>query len=135
MLLNPESNKELKILAGFLIGSFVIFLIGVALAIYFIFLMPMNKEKTVATITKIDNNSTTVVYNAEGRIYNKRYSAYSSNYYVGKKIKIYYNKQKPYDSHISSFRYLSLIGPGIGIIFMGITGILCMIFYKKNINM
>ncbi|MBR5662383.1 MAG: DUF3592 domain-containing protein [Bacilli bacterium] len=134
-MFNPEQSKELKILSGLLIGSFVLFLIGVAIAIYFIFLMPMNKEKTTATITKIENSSTTVVYTAEGRTYEKRFNAYSSNYYVGKKIKIYYNKQKPFDSHISSLRFLSLIAPGIGIIFMGVVGILCMVFYKKNINM
>lgn len=135
MMFNPEARKELKVLSWLLLGSFVVFLIGVAVAIYFIFLLPMNKEKTTATITKIENSTTTVIYTAEGRTYEKRFSAYSSNYYVGKKIKIYYNKQKPFDSHISSFRYLSLIGPGIGIIFMGVVGMLCFVFYKKNINM
>ena len=135
MVLNQESNKELKVLATLLAASFIIFLIGVAISIYFIFLSPMNKEKTYGTITNITNSTTTIKYSAEGRIYNKRFNAYSSSYYVGKKVKLYYNKQKPFNSSISSFRFLSLIGPGIGIIFMGVTGILCLVFYKKNINM
>lgn len=134
MMLSPESNKTLKFLVIFLSASFIIFLIGVALAIYFIFLMPMNKEKTYGTVKNITNNSTTIIYSANGKTYNKKYSVYSSSYYVGKKVKIYYNKQKPFNSFISSFRYLSLIGPGIGIIFMGVSGILCMVFYKKEYN-
>ena len=114
MMLSPESNKTLKFLAIFLSASFIIFLIGVALAIYFIFLLPMNKEKTYGTVKNVTNNSTTIIYSAKGKTYNK--------------------KQKPFNSFISSFRYLSLIGPGIGIIFMGVSGILCMVFYKKEYN-
>lgn len=135
MILNPDQNKTVKMLAVFLVVSTFIFFLGVALSVYFIFVLPMHKEKTTAIITNITNNSTSVKYEANGRIYEKTYTAYSSNYYVGKKIKIYYNKRKPYSSFISSFRYLSLIGPGIGIILMGVTGIFCLVFYKKNINM
>ena len=134
-MFNPEQSKELKVLSIILLSSFIIFLIGVAVSIYFIFLLPMNKGKTDATITKITNNSTTVIYNANGRRYEKRYSAYSSSYYVGKKIKIYYNKQKPFDSSIANMRFISLVAPGIGIIFLGISGVFCLAFYKKNIGM
>ena len=132
-MFNPEQSKKLKVLSIILLSSFIIFLIGVAVSIYFIFILPMNKGKTDATITKITNNSTTVIYN--GRRYEKRYSVYSSSYYVGKKIKIYYNKQKPFDSSIANMRFISLVGPGIGIIFLGISGLFCLVFYKKNIDM
>lgn len=134
-MFNPEQSKELKVLSIILLSSFIIFLIGVAVSICFIFLLPMNKGKTDATITKITNNSTTVIYNVNGRRYEKRYSVYSSSYYVGKKIKIYYNKQKPFDSSIANMRFISLVAPGIGIILLGISGVLCLVFYKKNIDM
>ena len=135
MMMNPENKKELKILSIFLLSSFVIFLIGIALAVYFIFLAPMNKGKAEGVIKDITNNSTTIVYSANNRTYEKRFSAYSSTYYVGKKVKLYYNKQKPFNSSIAGMRYLSLIAPGIGIILLGVSGILCLVFYKKNINM
>ena len=132
MLLNQDSSRELKFLAAFLLISVFIFIAGLIISIYFIFINPMNKEKTTATITNITNNTTTVKYEVNGRLYEKRYSSYSSTYYVGKKIKIYYNKRKPIDSSIASFRFLSLIAPGIGIIFIGVSGILCIVFYKKE---
>ena len=128
---NPDANNAVKALSILLIISVIIFLIGSAIAIYFIFVSPVNKGKTKAIITDITNNSTKVSYVVNGKKYNKTYTAYSSTYYVGKTIKIYYNKINPYKSFIANMRYLSLIGPGIGIIMLGVSGIGCMITYSK----
>lgn len=135
MFANIEGNKTLKYMVIFLITSFIIFLVGLGIAIYFIFISPINKGKTYGKILYLESNRTAVSYKVNGRTYEKWYNAYNSTYYVGKKIKIYYNKYKPYNSSIASMRYLSLVAPGIGIIMLGVSGIICFSYYRKYVNM
>ena len=96
-----DAKKAVKLFSVFMIIGLVIFIIGVSLSIKFIFFYPANRVKTEATITAITGNSTAVIYEANGRIYNKSYSVYSSTYYVGKKVKVLYNKSHPNKSIIS----------------------------------
>jgi hypothetical protein len=127
-----EEQKKLRnvFIALMLVGLFI-FLVGSVISVKFIILDRLHKEKTYATITDISNNSTKVTYEVKGKIYNKRYSVYNSSYYEGKKVKIYYDKLNPGKSFIMSMRYLTLIVPGIGFIFLGISGIgLLYIYYK-----
>ena len=127
----PFNNN--KTMVGFTIvacfGLFVM-LIGTIFAVKIIFVR--GKESTYAEIINIDNSSTTVKYIVGGKEYKRRCSAYSSTYYVGKKIKIYYNKVHPQKSTIANLRYLILIAPGMGLIITGVGGIGLLVEYMKS---
>ena len=134
-LKNINSNNEKKVLwflVGLMLTSLLVFILGVVLSVYFIFIVPKSKGSVYGYITDINRTGTTASYIVEGVTYTKTYSVHSSNYYVGKKIKILYNRVKPIKSSIGSFRYLWLIMPGISIIFLGVSGILLFVFYKRN---
>ena len=131
--INPEEGKFwFRFLTGFMITSFIIFIIGVALSTYYIFVYPRSRGSVYGTITEINNKGTTIQYRVNDAPYIKTYSVHSSNYFVGKDVKILYNKARPYRSSIANFRYLWLIAPGIGIIFLGVSGILLFVFYKQK---
>ena len=94
-----------------------------------------NKIETTGIITEIwssrdsDNNrnhKVYVSYIAEG-------NEYSSSFYEGKEIEIYYDKDNPNKIGMKSLDLLILIVPGIGLIFLiiGGTGILVKVNKKK----
>lgn len=94
-----------------------------------------NKVDTIGTITEISsyrdddhniNHEVYVSYNVEGKKYESKLNSYSSNFYEGKEIQIYYDKDNPNQIGVKSLDLLFLIFPGIGLIFliMGVTGIL-----------
>ncbi len=97
-----------------------------------------NKVNTVGTITEISsysrddnrNHDVYVSYIVDGKEYESRLYSYSSSFYEGKKINIYYDKENPNKIGVKSLDLLFLIFPGIGLIFLiiGGTGILI----KKN---
>ena len=97
-----------------------------------------NKVNTVGTITEISsysrddnrNHDVYVSYIVDGKEYESRLYSYSSSFYEGKKINIYYDKENPNKIGVKSLDWLFLIFPGIGLIFLiiGGTGILI----KKN---
>ena len=103
-----------------------------------------DKIDTTGTITHItsnesyDNENTNydvyVKYTVNDREYESRLNGYSSNFYEGKKIKIYYDKNNPNLIGVKSLDLLFLIFPGIGLIFfiIGATGLIIKI--KKNIS-
>ena len=66
-----------------------------------------------------------VSYTVEGKKYETKLNGYSSNFYEGKEIKIYYDKDNPNKIGMKSLELLFLIFPGIGTIFLiiGVIGI------------
>ena len=102
-----------------------------------------NKVDSVGTITEIlsyrstnhnINHEVYVSYTVEGKEYKSRLNSYSSSFYEGKEIDIYYDKDNPNKIGVKSLDLLFLIFPGIGLIFLiiGGTGILVKINKKKS---
>lgn len=94
-----------------------------------------NKVDTVGTITEISSYRSTnhnikhevyVSYTVEGKEYESILNSYSSGFYKGKEIEIYYDKDNPNKIGVKSLDFLFLIFPGMGLIFLitGGTGIL-----------
>ena len=103
-----------------------------------------NKIDTKAIITDISSYTSSkgnrnyqvyVSYIVEGKEYKSRLNGYSSGFYEGKEIDIYYDKDNPRQIGVKSLDLLFLILPSIGLIFLiiGGTGILIKI-NKKNIE-
>lgn len=101
-----------------------------------------NKIDTIGTITNIssyrNNNGNRdyqvyVSYNVNGKEYESRLNSYSSSFYEGKEVEIYYDKDNPNEIGVKSLDLIFLIFPGIGLIFViiGVTGILVKIKRKK----
>lgn len=100
-----------------------------------------NKIETTGIITRIslsrnsENESRRVYvsYVAEGNEYESTLNGYSSSFYEGKEIEIYYDKDNPNKIGMKSLDLLFLILPGIGLIFLiiGGTGILVKVNKKK----
>ena len=101
-----------------------------------------NKVDTVGTITEISsyrntnhnrNHEVYVSYTVEGKEYESILNSYSSSFYEGTEIKIYYDKDNPSKIGVKSLDLLFLIFPGIGLIFLiiGGTGILVKINKRK----
>lgn len=94
-----------------------------------------NKENTIGTIANISsyidyegdrNYEVFVTYNVNGKEYESKLNYYSSGFYEGKEIEIYYDKDNPSKIGVKSLDLLFLIFPGIGLIFfiIGGTGII-----------
>ena len=128
---NEESKTIKNIFVIFMIVGLTVFFIGLALSVKMIFLDKMGKEKTTAKIVNITNSSTTVVYTVNNLNFTKTDSVYSSSYYIGKEVKVYYNKVNPNKSYIANMQYIILVVPLIGIVFLGISGIGLIYIYFK----
>lgn len=59
-----------------------------------------------------------VSYNVDGRTYESELSGYSSSFYKGKEINIYYDKSNPTKIGMRSLDLLFLMFPGFGLIFL-----------------
>lgn len=129
--MDDESNKDTLLEKIFIILGLTVFILGLILSFKVFFLDTYNCESTYGIITSLSDNSTTVMYEANNRIYKKKYSAYSSSYDIGEEIKIYYNKVNPNDSFISGMRYLVLTVPFIGFFFL-ILGIILYRVFKNS---
>lgn len=100
-----------------------------------------NKVDTIGTIVDIyshrSNRDTThkvlVKYNANDKEYESILNSYSSSFYVGKEIDIYYDIDNPNKIGVKSLDYVFLIFPGLGAIFViiGGTGIVVNISKKR----
>lgn len=135
-----ESKLENLIWIIFAIMGAIFFIIGL-LILGNIFNYE-NKIDTVGTITEISsyrnthnniNHEVYVSYTVEGKKYESRLNSYSSSFYKGKEIDIYYEKDNPNKIGVKSLDLVFLIFPGIGLIFLiiGGTGILVKINKKK----
>lgn len=101
-----------------------------------------NKIETTGIITRIslsgssenDSNKVYVSYVAEGNEYESTLSGYSSSFYEGKEIEIYYDKDNPNKIGMKSLDLLFLIFLGLGLIslIIGVTGISAKARGKKS---
>lgn len=81
------------------------------------------------------NYNVYVKYEVNGIEYESQLNGYSSNFYEGKEIEIYYEKDNPRKIGVKSIDLIFLMFPGFGIIFSCIGGIgLFVRFKKKNIE-
>ena len=83
---------------------------------------------TIGTITSIvstsnDTPDVYVTYNVDGKRYTSVMSGYSSTFYEGKKIDIYYMKNDPNIIGNKKLELLILLFPFVGLIFLLIGGI------------
>ena len=134
--------KECKLenLVWIIFFSLGVVFILVGLIIYLCFFNYQNKIETTGTITKIsayrnDNDSdydVYVSYNVNGKDYENILNGYASNFYEGKKIKIYYDKDNPNKIGMKSLDLLFLIFPSIGLIFLIIGGLGIFVKVKKK---
>lgn len=101
-----------------------------------------NKVDTIGIITEISSYGSTkrnrshevyVSYTVEGKEYESILNSYSSGFYEGKEIEMYYDKDNPSKIGVKSLDLLILIFPGIGLIFLiiGGTGILVKFNQRK----
>ena len=100
-----------------------------------------NKVETTGIITEIGSyrdlggqreNSVYVEYTVDGRVYESALNGYSSNFYEGKEIEIYYDINNPSKIGVKSIDYVFLIFPGIGLIFVVIGGVGIFIRVRKS---
>lgn len=114
----------------FIVGSFVSFQI---------LKYSEDKVETKGIITKIiihnriegdRTYNVYVTYEANGKQYESRLNSYSTSFYEGKEIDIYYDKNNPHKIGNKSMDLLILIFPGISIIFVIIGG--SRLFIKTN---
>lgn len=101
-----------------------------------------NKVETVGVITQISSYKDSedarkynvyVSYNINGEEYESKLNGYSSSFYEGKEIDIYYDKDNPNEIGAKSLDLLCLIFPAIGMIFViiGLIGLVIKIKKKK----
>ena len=104
-----------------------------------------DKINTTAIITDISSykdfdgkkeHRVYVKYNVNEKEYESELNGYASNFYEGKEINIYYDKNNPKKIGMKSLNFVFLIFPGLGLIFAGIgyTGILRRVAKKRNEN-
>lgn len=104
-----------------------------------------NKIETTAIITRIvpdgsvyedddTNYDVYVSYTIDGIKYETKLNGYSSNFYEGKKIDIYYDKDNPQKIGMKSLDLLFLIFPGLGftIMIVGLSGLIAQIKSKSD---
>lgn len=129
-----EAKPIRNVLLIFMLVGFIFLIAGSAICFKILVIDRRSSVPVTGYITDVRNNSTSVEYTVNGRKYNKTYSVYNSTYYVGKKIKVRYNKNNPNKSYLPSIGYILLIIPGLGILFLGISGIGFMYIYTKYIQ-
>lgn len=104
-----------------------------------------NKGEAVGVITEVNEYRDTdgnihgtiwVSYTADGCEYKAKLNAYSSDFYEGREVKIYYDKDNPTVIGMKSLDLLVLIFPGLGLIFLliGATGIGVKLNAKRREN-
>ena len=122
-MLNKKINR---LYIAFLIIGIIITSIGLYTSIKM--LDNSNKEDTIGTITSIvstssDTPNVYVTYDVDGRSYTSVINGYSSSFYEGKKIDIYYMKNDPNTIGSKKLELLLLLIPFMGLIFLLIGGI------------
>ena len=70
-----------------------------------------------------EGECTYISYMVDGNEYISKLNLYSSNFYEGKEIKIYYDKNNPDKIGVKTFDSLIFIIPGVGLIFFLVGGI------------
>lgn len=135
-----KTNKIENLIWIFICGIGLIFLIiGIVISVNL-----FNYENTVETtgvITEIasyrdsdgdKNYDVYVSYEVNGQQYESEMNSYSSSFYEGKEIEIYYDKDNPNKIGMKSLDFIFLIFPGIGLLFFSIGGIALLIKANKK---
>ncbi|MDE5631157.1 MAG: DUF3592 domain-containing protein, partial [Bacilli bacterium] len=100
-----------------------------------------NAVDTIGTITSIStshksNGDTShivyVTYNVDGNAYESRLNSYSSSFYEGKTIDIYYDQNNPHKIGVKSMDLVFLVFPAVGLIFLVIGGSVLIVKKKKS---
>ena len=73
-----------------------------------------------------------VAYEVDGTPYESRLNSYTSSYYEGKKIDIYYDRDDPRRIGTKELNGLFLILPGIGLLFFGMGAIGLAVLARKD---
>ena len=126
-----KENKVENLIWGGFAGIGVLFVV-IGLVICMFTFNYSNKVETIGTITEIssyigsDDESSShkvyVSYEVDGTEYESRLNSYSSTFYEGKRVNIYYDKDNPSKIGMKSMDRLFLIFPGIGMIFLVLGG-------------
>lgn len=132
-----ETKVELFIFRFFTVIGLFFFIIGAFLC-YGAFNLE-DKIYTTGVISEIitkngidgDEHLVYVTYEVDDKTYNTQLNFYSTNFYEGKEIDIYYMSGKPMEIGVKGFEYFVLIFPGMGLLFM-IIGSIGLIFISKN---
>lgn len=134
-----EKRAENLVWIIFLSIGVIFFLIGVIICANI-----FNYENTIETtgvITEISyhkhsgsnsSHDVYVSYDVDGKAYESKLNSYSSSFYEGKEIDIYYDKENPNKIGIKSLDLLFLMFPGFGLIFVIIGGIAIIVKIKKK---
>ena len=135
-----QKNKLENLMWICFISLGIILVIG-GLILYFVIFNYENKVDTIGKISKValyrdmnDNQKyeVYVLYSVDGEQHESKLNGYSSQFYEGKEIKMYYDKDNPDKIGMKSLDLLFLIIPGIGIIFLIIGGIGIIVNVKKK---
>jgi len=129
----------------FTIMGIIFLVVGIFFSYQTLIASKDNKVETTGKITQIIPYRTTsrdrgydvyVSYVVEGQEYESRLNAYSSSFYEGKEIEIYYNKNNPHEIGSSSLDLLVLMFPAMGLLFamIGGTGLFVKINKKRNMR-
>ncbi len=131
-------TKDNLIWSIFTIIGTILLIIGIILCIFkFNY---HNKSTTTGIITYItsnnnqENHQVYVSYQVGDKLYESPLNGYSSSYYEGKEIEIYYDKANPDKIGVKSLDLLFLILHGLGLIFttIGGTGLLINLNHQKK---
>ena len=123
------SKKENLVWIIFCVVGIIFFIIGIS--IFFSAIDKQDRVETIGIITQIERykdidgdtrHTVFVSYNVNGIEYESKLNGYSSSFYKGKEIEIYYDKNNPRKIGSASLDLLFLIFPGIGLVFAIIGG-------------
>ena len=119
-----ESKLDNLVWMIFLIAGLIFAIIGIVICVNMLY--TQGKVKTIGVIeeaySREHSSYTLVSFEVNGEKITARVNGYSSGFYKGKEIEIYYNEQNPNEISIPSLDLLFLIFPGIGVLFAGIGG-------------
>mgnify|MGYP004505424933 FL=1 len=121
-----DDRKIIKLifLIFFLIGTITL-IVGTAIAVKIL----NYKDKVEVTgiidtiLPQVEGECVYISYIVDGKEYISKLNGYSSSFYEGKEIKIYYDKNDPNKIGTKTLDSLVFIAPGIGLIFFLIGGI------------
>lgn len=130
-----ESKLDNLVWMIFLISGLVFAIIGVVICVNMLY--TQGKVKTIGVIEEVsygrEHSSYTIVsFEVNGEKITARANGYSSGFYKGKEIEIYYNEENPNQISIPSLDLLFLMFPGIGVLFVGIGGTGLLVKWRKK---
>lgn len=135
-----KTNKiENFIWISFLVIGLIFLIVGIIICINtFDYTDKIETTGVITEITSYRNRDGDTIHNVyvkyeiNGKQYESKLNSYSSNFYEGKEIKIYYEKDNIGNIGVKSLDLMSLMFPGFGIIFSSIGGISLFVQLRKK---